>query len=163
MQGNKTQDHRTLQSPLGLQSTGNDFQQVSYFSGLGFLKRIYRSAPDRRDKGMSQIGAKDVERCTIVNTGCCFSVNYAKMQLYHQVIGFSVANKLRRGERPLILKCHSHSPFASRESRHIDEADESQQLNDLDLKSTHRRLYKIRLLARPLGGFFFSCLSTLGV
>lgn len=68
MQGNKTQDHRTLQSPLGLQSTGNDFQQVSYFSGLGFLKRIHRSAPDRRDKGMGQIGAKDVERCTIVNT-----------------------------------------------------------------------------------------------
>lgn len=30
-------------------------------------------------------------------------------------------------------------------------------------KSTHRRLYKIRFLARPLGGFFFSCLSTLGV
>ena len=62
-------------------------------------------------------------------------MNYAKMQLYHQVIGFSVAKKLRRGERPLILKCHPHSPFASRESRHIDEADESQQLNDLDFKS----------------------------
>jgi len=28
---------------------------------------------------------------------------------------------------------------------------------------TKRRLYRIRFFARPLGVFFFSCLSTLGV
>jgi len=30
-------------------------------------------------------------------------------------------------------------------------------------RSTHRRLYRMRFLARPLGVFFFSCLSTFGV